>query len=117
MSNNQFEHIDPQSLFDMGDNDPEFVTDIVQDVLEAVPKSIEELTTAAENDKQEDVIFLAHKLKGTLRFVGCMDVAALLERIEKDKPPMNEVLAMMEQVKQKYSLAEKEFEELLDSLK
>lgn len=116
MNNKQFKHINTQYLFELGDNDPDFVKDIVGDLLVAVPESIHNIEAAISVSDNDAIVFLAHKLKGTFRFVGNNTLGDIMERIEKEALSMDEVSQLMQVVKEGYLLSEKEFKELLQSI-
>ena len=116
MNNKQYKHINTEYLFELGDNDPDFIKDIVGDMLVAVPDSLQKIDIAISKSNNDAIVFLAHKLKGTFRFVGNNTLGDIMERIEKESLSMDEVGQLMQSVKDGYILSEKEFEDLLLSI-
>lgn len=80
-----YKHIDLQHLMELSGNDMDFVTDILGDALVIIPESLLAMNNAVDSDNRTDIIFHAHKIKGTFRFIGCHATAAIAEQIENDK--------------------------------
>lgn len=112
----QYTHINKEHIFELGDNDEEFIKDIIDDIISSVPDSLEKITTAAENESKEDIIFVAHKLKGTLRFAGINELGDIMERIEKTDLPYDDIRSLISDVTKSYAEAESELQHLSGEL-
>lgn len=116
MNEQEYFHINPGYISELGDGDAEFMRDIVSEVLTTVPVTIEALARAIDANNEKEIVFWAHKLKGTFRFTGITALGNLLERMERDKLPGGQYIALLEEVKAEYMLCEREFRELLERL-
>lgn len=117
MSDNTYTHIDPEQINNLGDDDPEFVRDIINDALELMPDSIELLESAIDKADSKEIAFQAHKLKGTFRFLGNKDIGNILEQIEKHPDSATEELALkMKEVKTGYHYMTQELQDYLSKL-
>lgn len=112
----QYTHINKEHIFELGDNDEEFIKDIIDDIISSVPDSLEKITTAAENESKEDIIFVAHKLKGTFRFAGINELGDIMERIEKTDLPYDDIRSLISDVTKSYAEAESELQHLSGEL-
>lgn len=112
----QYTHINKEHIFELGDNDEEFIKDIIDDIISSVPDSLKKITTAAENESKEDIIFVAHKLKGTFRFAGINELGDIMERIEKTDLPYDDIRSLVGDVTKSYAEAESELQHLSNSL-
>lgn len=112
----QYTHINKEHIFELGDNDEEFIKDIIDDIISSVPDSLEKITTAAKNESKEDIIFVAHKLKGTFRFAGINELGDIMERIEKTDLPYDDIRSLISDVTKSYAEAEDELQHLSNSL-
>jgi HPt (histidine-containing phosphotransfer) domain-containing protein len=84
MTNNRtFSHTNLAYIFEISDNDDEFVIDIVQSYLATTPASMQQLVTAVGEYDSEQTLFQAHKLKGSFRFLGCNAIGDMLEELEQ----------------------------------
>lgn len=113
MSNNKYSYINPECLYELGDGEDEFVKEIIGDVLKLVPESIDMLKQATESNNEKDIIFYAHKLKGTFRFIGCNELGDLMEQVEKQDLSTEENQALVNKMIEGYGKAEVEFNDLL----
>lgn len=108
----QYRHINKDHIFELGDNDEEFIKDIIDDIISSVPDSLEKIITATKNENKEDIIFVAHKLKGTFRFAGINELGDIMERIEKTDLSYDEIRSLVNDVTKSYAEAESELQHL-----
>ncbi|MBS1780823.1 MAG: Hpt domain-containing protein [Bacteroidetes bacterium] len=80
---NDYKYIDLEYIYDMADGDNDFMVEIIGNFLEAMGPNMQKLYDAIATNDRESIIFLAHKLKGSFRFVGCNREGAMMEQIEE----------------------------------
>lgn len=95
----KYEYIDLQHLLELADNDPVFVREILGDALVIIPESLDSMKKAAEIEARNDIIFHAHKIKGTFRFIGCNIPADIAEYMEHNRNlPIDKVRLLVEEI-------------------
>jgi HPt (histidine-containing phosphotransfer) domain-containing protein len=110
----KYEYINLRHLLELSDNDMGFVREIVGDALVIIPESLDSMKNAAEHDDRKEIIFHAHKIKGTLRFIGCTIPADIAENIEHNKDlPIEKVRLLVEEINGYWLKAAAECNELL----
>ncbi len=78
----RFKHMDMAYIHEISDGDNEFITDIIKSYLETTSPNVQQLSVAVQQNNVQDVLFLAHKLKGTFRFIGCNGIGDMLDVLE-----------------------------------
>jgi HPt (histidine-containing phosphotransfer) domain-containing protein len=83
MIEGNYKHIDLGHIYEIAGDDDEFVIEIINNFLVATPKSFEKLITALQSNSADDILFIAHKLKGSFRFIGGFTMGNLMEELEE----------------------------------
>ncbi len=116
MNKQEYAHINTDYIFELADGDPDFLKDIISDVMKTVPANIAQLDDAIVSGNMNDINFLAHKLKGTFLFIGNAMLGDMLNEIERGGQSLEEISLKMETIKKEYALAEAEFQSLLNNI-
>jgi len=90
-------------LNEIADDDQNFVKEMIQDYLEKIPKSFNELRHAFQDNDDEKVSFISHKLKSSFDFVCAVrlsEMANVLEKIDmkENRTVAEETLSEMNRV-------------------
>ncbi|HJU45826.1 MAG TPA: Hpt domain-containing protein [Chitinophagaceae bacterium] len=112
--------IDPSYIFSMADSEEGFVITIINTFLETVPTRVQKLSEAVNTNNVEDIIFIAHTLKGSFRFIGSTHLANIIEKIEqeyKNKKNGENIPGLLSEALGIYTKVELELKELLSTIK
>jgi HPt (histidine-containing phosphotransfer) domain-containing protein len=96
-----YKHFSPIVVQDIAADDTELMTEVVKEFIKCIPKYLEELDTAVREQHFTNVKFVAHKLKGTARFIGAEELAVFLQEMEArsgDSAQPHELAALLVQV-------------------
>lgn len=77
-----YKYINLEYIYDLADGDDEFAVEIIGTCIDTLGANMQKLMEAIDAVNKEAIIFLTHKLKGSLRFIGCNHEGALIEKIE-----------------------------------
>jgi hypothetical protein len=94
------------------------VIEIIESDLETVGPNIRLLSEAVTDYDMDRITFLAHKLKGSFRFIGCTGPGDIMEQIENsnsrgDRMRINELMSLVEK---EYAGTENELKQVLHEL-
>jgi HPt (histidine-containing phosphotransfer) domain-containing protein len=78
--NEQFTNLD--YLYEVADNDLDFVREIINDYLSKVPGQFDELKKAVDGRDEPSAKFIAHKLKSSFQFMGVQQLVELSQQME-----------------------------------
>lgn len=111
-----YKHISVEAINEMADGENEFIVEILNNCLETMGPNIDILSEGAKTNDTQTVLFQAHKLKGSFRFIGATEIASILETIEHEAAagtlPAN-VTDMSLKVKEMYAEIEREIKAML----
>ncbi len=82
MSN--YQHISIDAINEMADGEKDFIADILNNCLETMGPNLQMLQDAVRGNDTQSVLFQAHKLKGSFRFIGANEIASLMEQTENE---------------------------------
>jgi HPt (histidine-containing phosphotransfer) domain-containing protein len=83
MNKYTYTHIDLSYLYEIAEDDKDFITDMISDYIQKVPLQFAELQQAAEEQNFEQTHFIAHKIKSSFQFMGAKQLVELASNIEK----------------------------------
>ncbi|MES2558520.1 MAG: Hpt domain-containing protein [Bacteroidota bacterium] len=103
MNKHTYTHIDLSYLYEIADDDSDFVKEMITDYIQKVPEHFSELLMASKEQNFEQTHFIAHKIKSSFQFMGVtqlVDLASNIEQISetKDAQTIARNLATMEPV-------------------
>jgi HPt (histidine-containing phosphotransfer) domain-containing protein len=70
MNEHPYEHIDLSYLYEIADNETDFIKEMITDYIEKIPAQFDELCAHAKESNFERTKFIAHKLKSSFQFMG-----------------------------------------------
>lgn len=82
MSIEQYKYVNLDAIDAIADGDREFVNEIIENFLSVVHDDVRELNVALEEQNDQNIVFFAHRLKGTFSFVGAEILQKLTEEIQ-----------------------------------
>jgi len=89
----EYQFFNPQVLKDITDNDEEIMLEIINEFISSSASYISDLENALAAADLKKVNFVAHKLKGALKFLGASQLADTAQEIEykatQDASPNN----------------------------
>jgi Signal transduction histidine kinase len=96
-----YRHIDLEYIMELAGGENEFVIEIIESYLETVGPNIRLLRDAVTAQDTDRITFLAHKLKGSFRFIGCNGPGDIMEQIENNNDggemmPVNKLMSLVE---------------------
>lgn len=77
-----YKYINPEYIYDLADGDNDFVVEIIGSFLESIGPNLQKLSVAITNEDKQTTVFLAHKLRGSFKFIGCNDAGETVGQIE-----------------------------------
>lgn len=83
MENTGYIHINLEYLYEIADNEIDFVKEIISDYLAKVPAQFTDLEKAVASEDIEATKFIAHKLKSSFQFMGVQTLVDLSNQMEK----------------------------------
>lgn len=100
MTEDNYNHIDLGYLYEIADNEMDFVKEMINDYIAKIPIQFDELCAAAEAADFEKTRFISHKLKSSFQFMGAEQLITLAYAIEKlseakEESSINEKLGQM----------------------
>ncbi|MES2780022.1 MAG: Hpt domain-containing protein [Bacteroidota bacterium] len=103
MNKQEYTHINLSYLYDIADNDIDFVKEMITDYIIKVPVQFTEMQTVFWERNFEQTHFIAHKIKSAFQFVGAQQLVELARNIERvsetqDIETITQDLAAMEPV-------------------
>ncbi len=117
-STRTYKHIDLKYIMELADGEDEFVIEIIESYLETVGPDIRLLRDAVIANDMDRIAFLAHKLKGSFRFIGCTGPGDIMEQIENSNSGTNgmHIKELMNLVEKEYAGTENELKQVLAEL-
>lgn len=115
-----YQYIDPGYIFNMADSEEGFVITVINTFLETIPTRVQKLSEAVNTNNVEDILFIAHTLKGSFRFIGSTQLADIVERIEQDyknKREREDIPGLLSETLEVYNKVELELKDLLSTVK
>jgi HPt (histidine-containing phosphotransfer) domain-containing protein len=83
MDTTEYKHINLEYLYEIADNETDFVKEIINDYLSNVPAQFVELEKAVLTLDKESTRFMAHKMKSAFQFMGVQTLVELSQQMEK----------------------------------
>lgn len=111
-----YTYIDLQYINDMADGDSAFIIEIVGMYLTSIPENISKLVEASSDKDYKQTAFYAHKLKGSYRYIGCVQMEDVLLKIEQYAGTATNLQLIPGYVEQIVDLSPKIIMELTDVL-
>lgn len=114
-----YQYVDPAYIFNMADDEEGFVMTVINTFFETVPARVQKLSEAVKANNAEDILFIAHTLKGSFRFIGSMHLADIIEQIEqayKNKMERSNIPNLLSEALEIYNKVELELKNLLHIL-
>lgn len=111
-----YEYVNLELILDLADGESDFFKELIKTYLRSLPQNIEKLQQAADANNLEDLVFFAHKLKGSINFIGTEKlnvIVGTLDAICHDGKDLEPVPALVSQIAK---AAVKVYEELNDIL-
>lgn len=108
-----YKYINLEFIYDMADGEEEFVVEIVNNCLEAIGPNLQKLSKAIQEEDKQTTQFLAHKLRGSFKFIGCNEAGETVGQIEdmmKRNEPITGALPLITTVGEEYKDIERELE-------
>lgn len=84
MAYKNYTHIDLTYLYDMSDNDNQFIIEIMKIFIEQVPGELEKLAIAIDGQEWSSVHSIVHKLKSSVNHVGIKSIIPIIQQIESN---------------------------------
>ena len=119
MNSNTYQYINLELIYDMADGEDEFVVEIINDYFSSTANSLDHLQKAIHSEDQSNILFFAHKLKGTLKFIGADAIAEIMARIEQHCNggfDSSKIANLFHQAAQQLSKVEAELNEVVNSI-
>jgi HPt (histidine-containing phosphotransfer) domain-containing protein len=83
MEHTGYMHINLEYLYEIADNETDFVREIINDYLNKVPNQFSDLEKAVVAHDLENTRFIAHKLKSSFQFMGVQTLVDFSQQMEK----------------------------------
>lgn len=83
MNKHAYNHIDLSYLYEIADDDTDFVKEMISDYIAKVPEQIAELQKEFGQRNFGQTRFIAHKIKSSFQFMGAQKLVELAHNIEK----------------------------------
>jgi HPt (histidine-containing phosphotransfer) domain-containing protein len=112
---NPYKHINLEYISELAGGDDEFIVEIITNYLDSVGPNTNLLYDAVVANDKETIKFLAHKLKGSFRFIGCEELGVIMEHIEHSvkQPEPGNMLDAANKIKEGYLNTEEELKQVL----
>ncbi len=114
-----YKYINLEFIYDMADGEEEFVVEIVNNCLEAIGPNLQKLSEAIQAEDKQTTQFLAHKLRGSFKFIGCNEAGETVGQIEdlmKRNEPFTGALLLIIAAVEKYKNIEQELVSFLKEI-
>ena len=82
MTDYNYEYLDMEYIHDMADGDDDFLVHIIGVYLRTIPDDVQKLVEVSEQKDIAQVVFYAHKLKGSFNFIGCHKMTDVFDKME-----------------------------------
>lgn len=117
-STRTYKHIDLEYIMELAGGEDEFVIEIIESYIETVGPNIRLLRDALTAHDTDRIAFLAHKLKGSFRFIGCTGPGDIMEQIENSNSGGDgvHIKELMRLVEKEYAGTENELKQVLAEL-
>lgn len=116
MSKKHYNYISLDAINNIADDDVVFVREIVGELLREIPHTLKSLQSAVAVNNHKDIVFTAHKLKGTFGFIGAVTLQNIMEDIQQHPSETERVLQNMNSVDQLMPLVAAELDDLVSGL-
>lgn len=116
MSSEHYRHINLEAIHDIADGDNEFVKEIVSNSFEAISESTQNLRQAIQASDSEQIVFFAHKLKGTFAFIGATKLERLALAMETDAANFRELENSLSEMTALFEETEVELRSVMNEL-
>lgn len=83
MNKQEYTYINLTYLYEIADDDADFVKEMITDYVAQVPEQFHELKRVFTERDYEQTRFLAHKIKSSFQFMGAQKLVELAYNIEK----------------------------------
>lgn len=115
IGSNQYKHINLEYISELAGDDNEFIVEIITNYLDTVGPNTNLLYDAVVANDKETIKFLAHKLKGSFRFIGCEELGVIMEQIENSirQAETTDMLDAVNKIKDGYLNTETELKQVL----
>ncbi len=77
-----YKHFSPIVIQDIAADDTELMAEVIKEFIKCIPIYLGELDAAIREQDFSQIKFVAHKLKGSSRFIGAEALASLLQQME-----------------------------------
>lgn len=101
-SHKNYEHLNLEYIYELADGDDSFIKEIIDTFLTTTPKNLIKLEEAVANRNAADIVFFAHKLKGTFNFIGSTqlsDTFTIIESLSEDVNKYAEITKLLTLIK------------------
>lgn len=99
---NNYPHLNLEYIYELADGETEFVKEIIDSFLTSTPINFAKLEEAISLQNGTDIVFYAHKLKGTFNFIGSIQLSntfTTIESLSQDNDKYKEMEALLTLVK------------------
>jgi HPt (histidine-containing phosphotransfer) domain-containing protein len=83
MNEHSYKYINLEYLYEIADNETDFVKEMINDYIAKLPVQFHELETAFAEKDFPQTGFIAHKLKSSFQFMGASQLIILSQEIEQ----------------------------------
>jgi HPt (histidine-containing phosphotransfer) domain-containing protein len=112
MNKHEYLHINLSYLYEIADDDIDFVKEMISDYIEKVPEQYTELKKVFSEQDFEQTRFIAHKIKSSFQFMGARQLIELAYSIEQRSQTSD-----TETITQNLNVMEPLVEQVLDELR
>lgn len=99
----EYKFFDPKVLQDIVGNDEEIILEILNEFISSGGSYISDFEKALATADLKEINFLAHKLKGSLRYLGATQLANIAQEIEymaaHNTGTLNDISALLNELK------------------
>lgn len=116
----KYEHISLNYIHEMAYGDMDFVADIINDFLVKIPAYLEDLRKAGVDHDYAQVLFIFHKLKSSIQYLGIHAISDIIKATEpycRNSPDPDRVNKGIAEVIAIYELAMAELRMVVTTLK
>jgi len=80
---NEYKYVDPGHLNEMANGEDDFILQVIELFLAAMPDNTCMLTETVAGDNYPEIIFYTHKIRGSLNFIGAPQLIDILDKIDE----------------------------------
>ena len=116
----EYKYIDLEYLNEMADGEDAFTINIISVYLNQIPNDVTALDEAIAAGDDEQIVFYAHKLKGSFNFIGCVQLGVVFDEIEahvNTQSGLGELPGLIGQVKAEVQEIAVELRDVLDQIR